>query len=108
MFPRGDRLPKAEDLLDRPGSPASLSPSAWRELRALMRRHRGHVAIGIILTLVSRAAGLVLPASSKYFIDDVLVDRRVDLLLPLRSGDQVFGRVRSKSGTNRLLPHQQL
>jgi subfamily B ATP-binding cassette protein MsbA len=83
MFPRGDRLPKAEDLLDRPGSPASLSPSAWRELRALMRRHRGHVAIGIILTLVSRAAGLVLPASSKYFIDDVLVDRRVDLLLPL-------------------------
>ena len=83
MFPRGDRLPKPEDMLDRPDAVPSLSPSAWRELRALMRRHRGHVAIGVLLTLVSRAASLVLPASSKYFIDEVLVDRREDLLLPL-------------------------
>jgi subfamily B ATP-binding cassette protein MsbA len=83
LIPRGDRLPKPEDLLDRPESPRSLSPSAWRELRALLRRHRGHVTVGIMLTLVSRASGLVLPASSKYFIDEVLVDRREDLLLPL-------------------------
>jgi subfamily B ATP-binding cassette protein MsbA len=83
MFPRGDRLPKPEDMLDRPDVVPSLSPSAWRELRVLLRRHRGHVATGIALTLVSRAAGLVLPASSKYFIDEILVDRRGDLLLPL-------------------------
>ena len=36
-----------------------------------------------MLTLVSRLAGLVLPASSKYFIDHVLVERRTNLLLPL-------------------------
>jgi subfamily B ATP-binding cassette protein MsbA len=48
-----------------------------------MRRHRGHVALGIALTLVSRMAGLVLPASSKYFIDHVLVEARRDLLWPL-------------------------
>ncbi len=38
---------------------------------------------GVVLTFVSRAAGLVLPASSKYFVDNVLVDRQVELLLPL-------------------------
>ena len=32
---------------------------------------------------VSRVAGLVLPASTKYLIDDVIGGRRVDLLLPL-------------------------
>jgi len=83
MFPRGDRMPSAEDMLDDPLSMPTASPSAWRELRALLRRHRAYVAGGIALTLISRVAGLVLPASSKYFIDHVLVDQRHDLLLPL-------------------------
>ncbi len=83
MFPRGDRLPRPEDLLDDPLAVATTSPSAWRELRALLRRHRAYVAGGVVLTFISRAAGLVLPASSKYFIDHVLVQQRRDLLLPL-------------------------
>jgi len=83
MFPRGDKLPTSEDMLDDPLSVRSASPSAWREFRALLRRHRGYVAGGVALTLISRVAGLVLPASSKYFIDRVLVDQRRDLLLPL-------------------------
>ena len=83
LFPRGDRLPKLEDRLGEPSSGAVRSPRAWRELRLLLRGHRGYVVLGIVLTLVGRLAGLVLPASSKYFIDHVLVDRREDLLLPL-------------------------
>jgi subfamily B ATP-binding cassette protein MsbA len=83
MFPRGDRPPQPEDMLDRPDVVAHVSASAWRELLALLRRHRAHVVGGVVLTLISRLAGLVLPASSKYFIDHVLVDRRGDLLLPL-------------------------
>ncbi len=87
MFPRGDRPPYAEDLLDDPSgrgtAKSGRTASAWREGRALMRRHRGHVALGIVLTLVSRMAGLVLPASSKYFIDHVMVEARRDLLWPL-------------------------
>jgi subfamily B ATP-binding cassette protein MsbA len=82
IFPRGDRMPKAEDMLE--GQSQSHSPArGWRELAWLFRRHRAHVAIGIALTFVSRFAGLVLPASSKYFIDNVLVERRAGLLLPL-------------------------
>jgi subfamily B ATP-binding cassette protein MsbA len=83
MFPRGDRAPKPEDMLDDPAAVLRRSSRAWRELRTLLRRHRTYVLIGVALTLVSRLAGLVLPASSKYFIDHVLVDRRADQLLPL-------------------------
>jgi subfamily B ATP-binding cassette protein MsbA len=83
MFPRGDRLPKPEEMMESPGAAAERSARAWRELRILLRRHRSHVVAGVVLTLVSRLAGLVLPASSKYFIDHVLVERRTNLLLPL-------------------------
>ncbi len=82
MFPRSDRNPKPEDMLDDLGR-FKPSTKGWRELGWLFKRHRSHVLTGIALTFVSRFAGLVLPASSKYFIDNVLVDRRVELLLPL-------------------------
>ena len=83
MFPRGDRLPKAEEMMEDPSAARERSTRGRRELFVLLRRHRAYVAAGIVLTLVSRLAGLVLPASSKYFIDHVLVERRTDLLLPL-------------------------
>jgi ABC-type multidrug transport system fused ATPase/permease subunit len=56
---------------------------AWPEVRALLHRHRGPLAIGMGLMVLNRAAGLVLPGSSKYLVDDVLVQGRMDLLLPL-------------------------
>ena len=83
MFPRGDRLPKPEEMLEASGAGKERSARAWRELRVLFRKHRGYIALGVVFTLVSRLAGLVLPASSKYFIDHVLVERRTGMLLPL-------------------------
>jgi subfamily B ATP-binding cassette protein MsbA len=83
MFPRGDRLPRPEDMMDDPGSVAPLSASAWHEFLALLGRYKAHVLGGVVLTLVSRLAGLVLPGSTKYFIDHILVEKRNDLLLPL-------------------------
>ncbi|MGI8619687.1 MAG: ABC transporter ATP-binding protein [Gemmatimonadaceae bacterium] len=56
---------------------------AWGEARQLIWNHRRPLAIGLGLMLVNRFAGLVLPASSKYLIDDVIGNRQVDLLLPL-------------------------
>ena len=56
---------------------------AWAETRALMWTHRRSLTIGFLLMLVNRLSGLVLPASSKYLIDNVLSQQRVDLLLPL-------------------------
>jgi subfamily B ATP-binding cassette protein MsbA len=62
--------------------PVSMS-AAWREARALVWAHRKRLILGLILMLISRLAGLVLPASSKYLIDDVVTGQRTDLLLPI-------------------------
>jgi subfamily B ATP-binding cassette protein MsbA len=56
---------------------------AWREARELIWAHRGRLAIGLVLMVISRAAGLVLPASSKYLIDNVLITGAGHLLVPL-------------------------
>ncbi len=56
---------------------------AWAEARELIWQHRRSLSVGLGLMLVNRLTGLVLPASSKYLIDDVLGKRRTDLLLPL-------------------------
>ncbi|MBK8726197.1 MAG: ABC transporter ATP-binding protein [Holophagaceae bacterium] len=56
---------------------------AWREARALLYDHRKSLTIGLVLMLISRAAGLVLPASTKYLIDEVLGKHNAHLLTPL-------------------------
>ena len=56
---------------------------AWAEARELVWRHRRSLTAGFALMLVNRLSGLVLPASSKYLIDDVLAKGRGDLLLPI-------------------------
>lgn len=66
-----------------PSKPKVNTARAWAETRALMWTHRRSLAIGLVLMLVNRLSGLVLPASSKYLIDDVLSRNRTDLLLPL-------------------------
>ena len=57
--------------------------AAWREARALIWAHRRRLAVGLALMLVGRLAGLVLPASSKWLIDEVLAKGRTELLMPL-------------------------
>jgi subfamily B ATP-binding cassette protein MsbA len=54
---------------------------AWSEARELIWRHRRSLAVGLFLMLVNRLSGLVLPASSKYVIDEVLAKHRGELLL---------------------------
>ncbi len=57
--------------------------AAWREARELVWAHRRRLTLGLSLMLVSRLAGLVLPASSKYLIDEVVGKQRTDLLMPI-------------------------
>ncbi|HSA56761.1 MAG TPA: ABC transporter ATP-binding protein [Gemmatimonadaceae bacterium] len=56
---------------------------AWAESRELIWRHRRSLLIGLALMLISRVAGLVLPGSSKWIIDEVLGNGRVELLIPI-------------------------
>ncbi len=57
--------------------------AAWREARELVRAHKNRLILGLLLMLVSRLAGLVLPASSKYLVDEVITKGRHDLLMPI-------------------------
>jgi subfamily B ATP-binding cassette protein MsbA len=57
--------------------------NAWREARSLVWGNRGKLGLGLVLMLVNRVAGLVLPASSKVLIDQIIGQHRADLLVPL-------------------------
>jgi ABC-type multidrug transport system fused ATPase/permease subunit len=54
--------------------------AAWCEARRLISENRGRLALGLALMLISRLAGLVLPASPKILIDEVIGKHRHDLL----------------------------
>src|SRR6202795_4229992 len=57
-------------------------PDVW----ALIRPRRGLLAVGFVLMAVNRVCGLVLPASTKYFIDNVIGKRQTQLLTPIVLG----------------------
>src|SRR5262245_48530189 len=54
-------------------------PDIWE----LVRPRRGLLGLGLVLMAVNRVSGLVLPASTKFLIDDVIGKREASLLLPL-------------------------
>jgi subfamily B ATP-binding cassette protein MsbA len=53
---------------------------AWDEARVLVWAHRGRLGLGLAIMLVNRVVGLVLPATSKFLVDDVIGKQRADLL----------------------------
>src|SRR5246500_1888160 len=60
--------------------------NAWKNLPdvwALMKPRRGFLILGFLLMAGNRVSGLVLPASTKYFVDNVILHRQVRLLTPL-------------------------
>src|SRR5690348_6748165 len=60
--------------------------NSWKNLPhvwALMKPRRGLLILGFVLMAVNRVSGLVLPASTKYFVDNVILHRQVRLLTPL-------------------------
>ena len=55
----------------------------WPDIREMMRPRRKILAIGFALMVISRVCGLVLPASTKYLIDNVINKHQLQLLAPL-------------------------
>lgn len=53
--------------------------AAWSEARNLIWARRGRLLLGLVLMLISRVSGMVLPYLSKYLIDD-LTQGRVEKL----------------------------
>src|SRR5579862_4122984 len=57
-------------------------PDVWE----LIHPRRGVLAVGFVLMVINRVSGLVLPYSTKYLIDGVIIKHHVQLLKPI-----VFG-----------------
>lgn len=53
------------------------------DVLALLKPRRGVIAIGFVLMIINRSSGLILPASTKYLVDDVINKRQSNLLLPI-------------------------
>jgi ABC-type multidrug transport system fused ATPase/permease subunit len=54
-------------------------PEVW----ALIKPRRGLLALGFVLMAINRVCGLVLPASAKYFVDNVVSKRQIQVLTPI-------------------------
>src|SRR5690349_2680977 len=60
--------------------------NAWKSLPdvwALIKPRRGLLTLGFVLMAINRLSGLVLPASTKYFLDNVVIKKQLNLLTPI-------------------------
>ncbi len=73
--------PKSGGQVSRPQLRAVL-PLVWE----LVRPRRGLLAVGFVLMAINRVSSLVLPYSTRYLIDSVIIKRNIHLLKPLVLG----------------------
>jgi ABC-type multidrug transport system fused ATPase/permease subunit len=76
------RLSRRASRATKPERLRALLPELWE----LVRPRRRLLALGFVLMAANRLAGLVLPGSTKFLIDDVVGRREVEWLLPLVGG----------------------
>ena len=68
-----------------PAKPVKKTPifKALPEIWQLIRPRRALLLLGFGLMVINRVSGLVLPASTKYLVDDVIGKRHFRMLYPL-------------------------
>jgi subfamily B ATP-binding cassette protein MsbA len=55
-----------------PAKKPAFTKGAWEEARELVWTHRKRLTLGLVLMLINRLSGLVLPTTTKYLMDDVI------------------------------------
>jgi ABC-type bacteriocin/lantibiotic exporter with double-glycine peptidase domain len=55
----------------------------WPDIKELIRPRRAMLATGFLMMAIGTPCGLVLPASTKYLVDDVIGKKQLHLLIPL-------------------------
>ncbi len=85
---RGSERPSlmATEKDARAASQLKKTKNAWKNLPhvwALIKPRRGILAAGLLLMAVNRVSGLILPASTKYLVDDVIGKHHIRLLTPI-------------------------
>jgi len=81
---RAERTPNGPNAKIRAAAgelPKAKSSVTWgMAFRQFIWPRRKHVLLGLILIVISRAAGLVLPGSTKYLMDDVVANHDMGML----------------------------
>jgi len=62
------------------GGSKKISKDAIDEAKSLIWKHRKRLSLGLGLMVINRLAGLVLPTTSKYLMDNVVLQHQWDLL----------------------------
>src|SRR5437660_3702749 len=65
------------------GSPRPKLRAVWPLVWELIQPRRGLLALGFVLMVINRVASLVLPYSTRFLIDSVIIKRHAQLLKPL-------------------------
>ena len=79
--PRNNNQEKSDKSKAAPKKPASeLLRDLWPDIWEMVKPRRGMLLLGLVLILISKACGFVLPFASKYLFDLVIKKRQVDLL----------------------------
>src|SRR6202046_3872275 len=81
----GNRMERQEKKNSGDGKPAK-AKFDWKllpDVLALIKPRTGVLAMGFGLMVINRVSGLILPASTKYLVDDVIGKRQTQLLTPL-------------------------
>ena len=76
-----ERLPRTTTRGALPTPPKKkLTAGAWEEARALVWKHRVRLSLGLAVMVVDRLSGLVMPWTTKYLMDNVIIQHQWDLL----------------------------
>ena len=91
--------------MPQPGVRPPRLSDAWGEAKQIVWSHRRRLGLGMLLMLVNRASGLVLPATSKFLIDEVIGKRRGELLpaLALAAGGATVVQAVTSFGLSQVL-----
>ncbi len=76
----------ASDAKSATPSKSEKRKNAWKSLPdvwALIKPRRGLLILGFGLMAINRISGLVLPASTKYFLDNVVIKKQLNVLTPI-------------------------
>jgi ABC-type multidrug transport system fused ATPase/permease subunit len=76
----------ASDSKTSSDKPAAKLKQSWKllpDVWALLKPRRGILALGMVLMVINRASGFVLPSSTRYLIDDVIIKKEARLLTPI-------------------------
>ena len=103
MVAHPERLPRNTTRGSLPIPPKKkLSAGAWEEARSLIWKHRVRLSLGLAIMVVDRLSGFVMPVTTKYLMDNVIMQGQWDLLPKLAmavAGATIVGTITSFSNS---------